>query len=155
MKKLFALLAALVCASVAFGADLRVQSALDDAGLKYTIDDDGDFRLLFGQEDDRSQLVWINSNTEEYGNMELREVWGIGYRAGEDGSLSRTQLLDLLKRNNTYKLGSWRLSSNGQNVIFTITVDADADGETLDTVARYVADLTDELEKDWDGGDEL
>ena len=80
MKKLFALLAALVCASVAFGADLRVQSALDDAGLKYTIDDDGDFRLLFGQEDDRSQLVWINSNTEEYGNMELREVWGIGYR---------------------------------------------------------------------------
>ena len=45
--------------------DARVEKLLKEAELNYTIDEDGDFRLEFALDDDRSQLVWISSKTFE------------------------------------------------------------------------------------------
>ena len=48
--------------------DSRVEKALKKLGLKYEVDEDGDFKLVFAVEDNRS-------TTETLGKMEIREVW--------------------------------------------------------------------------------
>ncbi len=55
--------------------DPRVEKALKKLGLKYEVDKDGDFKLVFSVEDDRTQVVFINSTTETLGKMEIREIW--------------------------------------------------------------------------------
>lgn len=136
-------------------ADPRVRRALDQAELKYTIDDDGDYHLVFAQNDDRTQLVIIDSATSTYGSMEVREVWSTGYRADEDETIPRGRLESLLKKNASYKVGAWRLSPNGRNVIFAVIVSANANASALDDAARVAADTADELELEWSGDDEL
>jgi hypothetical protein len=44
--------------------DQRVEKALKKLGLKYTVDKDGDFKLIFTTQGDRTQVVFINSGTE-------------------------------------------------------------------------------------------
>jgi hypothetical protein len=55
--------------------DQRVEKALKKLGLKYTVDKDGDFKLIFTTEGDRTQVVFINSGTETLRKMEIREIW--------------------------------------------------------------------------------
>jgi hypothetical protein len=56
-------------------ADPRVEKALKKLGLKYKVNEDGDFKLVFAIEDNRTQVVIISSTTETLGKMEIREVW--------------------------------------------------------------------------------
>jgi hypothetical protein len=137
------------------GGDARVRRALEQAELKYTVDDDGDFRLVFEEDGDRTQLVFVNSKTSTYKSMEVREVWSFGYRVDEDEIIPRARLEALLQKNSSYKVGAWGLSSNGRNVVFTIRIPADADAEMLDDAARLASETADELELDWSGDDKL
>ena len=134
-------------------ADSRVRKALEQASLKYTIDSDGDFKLSFSLNDDRTHLVFINSNTEVYDNMEVREIWACG-AVSEDG-FSRQKLESLLKMNQKYKMGSWSLTPDGERAIFTVVVSARANSDTIDSMVRLVAKTADNLEKEWLGNDEL
>lgn len=59
--------------------DPRVKKALDKLGLKYNIDDDGDYKLTFGLGDERSQIVWIKSKTDEILGWEVRHIISICY----------------------------------------------------------------------------
>ena len=56
-------------------ADARIKAALDRKNVDYEIDDDGDFRIIFPTDDDgnRTQLVFVNSAVEKYGDkLEIR-----------------------------------------------------------------------------------
>ncbi len=66
--------------------DYRVERALKELELDYTLDEDNDFKLLYevagdppveagGKKEERTQLVYVFSNTERYGKLEIREVW--------------------------------------------------------------------------------
>ncbi len=153
---------ALLCAAPAFAqlgdpddepqSDSRVRKALDDLDLNYEVDSDGDFRLIMSFDDDRSQLLWVNSNTETLGSMEIREVWSFAFKADEDEPISRKRLEYLLQQNAQLKMGAWQPSSNGRNVIFCATVSARASGDALRQAIRLVAISADELEKDWANG---
>jgi len=55
--------------------DPRVERALKKLGMKYKVDEDGDFKLVFAVEGNRMQVVIISSTTETLGKMEIREVW--------------------------------------------------------------------------------
>lgn len=135
-------------------SDPRVRAALNEASLKFTIDSDGDYRLRVSWNDEnRSQTVFINSNTETYGNMEVREIWTYG--ATSDEGFSRSKLEELLKDNGRKKIGAWRLSQDGHKAIFKVVVSARANADTIHSVFRFVASVADELEKDWMGNDEL
>lgn len=135
--------------------DTRIESLLDNAGLKYEIDSDGDFKLLFGLDDDRTHIVWINSNTERYGHLEIREIWAVGLHSSEQlhADLHRS----LLERNNQYKLGSWKLQriSRGEGAIFYVQVAANLDRESLMSSIKIVAESADELEEELTGKDDL
>ena len=60
------------------------RAALDAKGISYTVDSDGDYKIVLGTNDDRTQLAFVRSSTNEYGNMEIREIWSFGYKADGD-----------------------------------------------------------------------
>lgn len=55
--------------------DHRVEKNLKELEYKYTILKDGAFKLVFNLDDNRSQVVFIESNSENYRNFEVREIW--------------------------------------------------------------------------------
>jgi len=127
-------------------ADARVLRALADAKLKYSVNKFGDCELLFSLDDDRTQVVFVNSETEHWGEMEIRSVWAFGYLSKT--RLSQAKLERLLKQNGKLKSGAWHLS-DGETIgaVFSVKVAADCDGNALRTVATGVAEQADEMEK--------
>ena len=60
--------------------DMRVKTLLDAIGTNYEIDAEADFKLEWEYDNGRTQIVYVNSNTEEYENMEIREVWSFAHK---------------------------------------------------------------------------
>jgi len=117
-------------------------------GLKYQIDSDGDFKLLFGLEDNRSQWIYINSNTERFHGLEIREVWS--FAIDISGLPDPGLMLYLLKNNRELKFGSWRMSEKsggGYFVIFAAQTSAESDADMLYAVMEMVMSVADGLEK--------
>jgi len=134
--------------------DSRVKKVLDDLGYTYEVDADGDYRLLFNYEDGRSQLVWIRSNTNQYENLEIREIFSYGYETS--GKMSADVARNLLAKNSEYKIGAWELldSNSKQYGLFTARISATVDSKTMQVVLRAVGVTADEMEKDLLGSDD-
>jgi hypothetical protein len=126
--------------------DARVAVALTQAGLKYVVGDDGDFRFVIELKGGRTQLVFINSVTETVGNIEIREVWSIGYMGSE--VMSSLIMEVMLRDNANKKLGAWGLSQINNLYVgtFSIKMSAESSGSVLRTIAEGVAMLTDDME---------
>ena len=127
-------------------ADARVRRALESADIKYSVDEDGDYKVVWTLDGDRTHLVFVNSNTTRLGDMELRDVWAIAFVADE---VSANNLRALLELNGKYKVGAWNLTkrNDGQFVAaFTITVSANCTGQALRTFTQVVASTADEIE---------
>jgi hypothetical protein len=135
--------------------DARVERLLEAIDLKYEIDSDGDFQLGNRFDNGRTQRLFVNSNTERYQNMEIREVWSVAY-ISED-AVSSTIMRNLLKDNGTKKLGSWKLiTNNGKEVaVFYAQIAADADRTAFLSALQIVSQAADEMEKQLTGKDDL
>src|SRR5690606_20644646 len=59
------------------GATPRLQRLLEEMGLVYTLDDDGDYRLLFSTTDERTHLVWVSTYAPELTLVPSYEVWAL------------------------------------------------------------------------------
>lgn len=136
-----------------FGAssdgDIRVRRILESEGVRYQVDNDGDFKVIFDLGNGRSQAAFINSNTENFANASIREVWSIGLMG--EGQLSAEVANQLLARNRTYKLGSWEtIQQNGKVLaIFKVCVAADATAKELMAVLSVVLKTADEVEREY------
>lgn len=138
--------------------DPRVRKLLDEADMTYKVDEDGDYRLVFGFEDDRTQLVFIFSNTEKLGDMEIREIWSVGYLAeDEEEGMTLKIAKDLLRENSRVKLGAWELGrfSGKEAGIFTAKIAAETRLKSLLITLRAVAVTADKKEEELLGTDEL
>jgi hypothetical protein len=125
--------------------DERVKQQLDAEGWTYEIDEDGDFKMVVGFDDeDRSQLVYVISTTMESGDLEVREVWSPVYTT--DGPLPAKIARWALDRAWDQIVGS--LASNGGTVYFVAKIDAKAPPEVLSRIIRVAASTGDELEKE-------
>ena len=126
-------------------ADSRVRRALESADIKYSIDDDGDYKVHWTLEGGRTHVTFVNSNTVRLGSMELREVWAIAFVADE---VSANNMRALLELNAKYKVGAWRMAKgrNGYQVSFCVTVSATCTGQALRTFTQVVASTADEIE---------
>lgn len=135
--------------------DRRVAPLLDKAGIDYSIDDDGDYKIILDVGDGRTQLLYVISNTNQVDNMEIREVWSFSV-IKEDG-LTYEELDRMLRENARLKLGCWQVVTNsGKDVaLFCVQMDANSNSETLGNIVRYVASKADALEKDILGTDDL
>lgn len=125
--------------------DVRVRRALESAGVKYTVDSDGDYRVHWTLENGRTHVVFVNSNTTRLGSMELRKVWALAFAADE---VSANNLRALLELNAKYKVGGWCMvkRDNKYVVSFDITVAANCAGQALRTFTQIVASTADEIE---------
>lgn len=134
--------------------DARARSAMEASGLKYSIDDDGDFRIIIGFDDKRDHLVIVNSNTESYKDIEIREVWAV---AAKSEQFSRKRLFTLLEKNSKYKFGHWsvRRSNDKDTAIFCCQVPANINGDDLRSVINLVAVEADKVEEEWTDADQF
>jgi len=163
MMALATVLAATASVAHAGGTpDAGIAKKLDAAGLKYEVDGDGDYKLLFEAEGDRTQIVWVRSSVETLGNMRIREVMAIGGKmptmGKDDGvgmaatiALTSTTVLAVaaLADANEKKLGGWVLKGKGddQALYFVAQVPADLSAGDLETVLGSVARSADKFEQ--------
>jgi hypothetical protein len=145
-----ALLLALAAPSAqsATAPDPGVKAALDAQKLKYEIDKDGDFRVIFDLDEGRSQLVWIRSPVNSYGALKVREVWSAGYKT--DDPLSAQQANRLLDRSHDLILGGWTREKG--YAMLVVKIPANASAQQLRDAAEYAADVADNIEKEFTPG---
>jgi hypothetical protein len=151
-------------------ADARVKAALDEIGYKYELDTNNDYKLTPIQTEQtgtsadgkpiwRTQLVYVNSNTERYGSLEIREVLSPAFLS--NGPLTAAVANRLLRENNTVKLGSWRLVviNSGPNAgkylaMFAAQINANSDAESLRLTIKSVILIADQIEKELTNADD-
>ena len=156
-----ALLLSFACTASAAGEDRRVRRALEEADIEFSVNDNDNFRIVWDCEtDDRTQLVLINSRTENYHDMELREVWSVAFRG--ETPVSESRMTELLSENARKKVGAWQMilprpdeSADRHLVIFQIVLPADADGDELRSAIIACAEEADRIEREWVGTDDL
>ncbi len=128
-------------------ADPRLRRALNEAELKFTEKVDGNFSLHFTLADDRSHLVLAESETQQMGIIEVREVWGVGWKGSSEPSAYIAN--KLLRDNAQRKVGAWELHQQADGsffAIFNVKVSADCDGEALKSIVYGVARTADDME---------
>lgn len=151
-RSLTALLLALplLCVPLARAAetpapDTRIANQLKALGYQYEVDGDGDFKLTFevSEESKRTQLVFVRSAVETYGDLRIREIWSPGY-SGTSDQLPVAVANHLLTASMESKVGGWGKQGNG--AIFIIRIPADASNEVLDTAMSAAMQAGDAME---------
>jgi hypothetical protein len=139
-------------AATAAGPDPRVAAALDGAKLGFLIDD-GDYRLDYKVDSDRSQRVWVASATTTLPPLEIRDVWSVAARG--KGIVPPDLAIKLLQENVRMVLGAWQVNQGKDEylVVFSAQVNADADAATLREVIEVVMYSADRIEKELSGND--
>lgn len=148
-------------------ADPRVKAALEEIGYKYELTESNNYKLIpieteqTGKKPDgtpafRSQLVYVNSKTEKYVSLEIREVWSPALYSA--GPLSAALANKLLRENNSVKFGAWRVevqSDSGKYLaMFAVQIAADSDAESLRLAIKSVILVADRMEKELTGRDD-
>lgn len=127
--------------------DPRVVGALEGAGLTYGVDA-GDFRLEFDFDATRSQVVWVASKTWKVEDYEIRDVWSVAARG--QGKVPTELASRLLTENARMVLGAWQVNQGADEylVVFSASLPATADADTLREVIEVVALSTDRIERE-------
>lgn len=154
MKRTLGLALMLAVAGGAFAAepDKAVGRHLDKLGYKYEVDEDGDYRMVFETEGDRSQLVYVRSNVEDFGSHNVREIWSPGYQATAD-SFPQAVANRLLDDSNDSKLGGW--VKQDRVAMFVVKIDADAGPESLSDAIDAAVRTADAIELELTGKDDF
>lgn len=136
-------------------ADPRVAARLEAAQLRYVVDEDGDFRILYARPGGRTQVAWIASATSSAGGLELRDLWSVALRG--QGDPPPTLTARLLRQNATRSFGAWQLQRSGEEylVVLSAAVPADADGTVLARLVESVMADADDMERTLTDGDEF
>ena len=136
--------------------DPRVATALDAIGIEPEIDADGDYKLTLKVDEDgnRTQIVYVISSTERYGNLEIREVWAPAFKTG--GRLDADVARAMLVTNERMKLGAWRLydDDDDQMAVYAVQIDADANAEAMRSALQIVVSVADAEELKRTGKDD-
>jgi len=152
MKKLFAAIAGatlLLCSPAFAGTpDNVVKAQLDSKGIKYEIDKDGDFKILYKVGGGRTQIAWVRSTVNTYGSLKVREIWSPGYKS-ESNDFPALIANTLLDKNHEVKLGAWEAQDT--MAMFVVKVAADANADQLVDAIEAAVNSADEVEKEITG----
>lgn len=126
--------------------DVRIKAQLAELGYKYELDGDNDFKMVFevGQQG-RSQIVYVLSAVETYGEHSVREIWSPAYESPTEdfpGPVANR----LLEASNNAKLGAW--VKQGRHATFVIKTPSDASKQALDDAIDAAVKLADEMENE-------
>ena len=145
---LFLVVLPMSSAFAADAADNIVKAQLDSKGIKYEIDKDGDFKIVYKMSGGRTQLAFVRSAVNNYGTLKIREIWSPGYKSDSNDfpALIANSLLD---KNHEVKLGAWEAQDN--IAMFVVKITADANAEQLVDAIEAAVNSADELEKEVSG----
>jgi len=125
--------------------DPAIKAQLDSLDIKYEVDSDGDYKVVFDLGGGRSQLVWIRSSTEKYGSLKVREIWSAGYKHGGK-PLSAAIANRLLEHSHSVILGGW--TKQKEFAMFVVKIPVNASPQELRDAAEAAGDCADEIEKE-------
>ena len=135
-------------ADAADNVDKKLRKLLDRSKISYEVDADGDFKVTYNVGNGRTQLAFVRSKTFGYGQLRIREILSIGYRA--DGDAFPAEVANrMLEHNNDAKMGAW--AKQGNLAIFTTKIAADAGPKELASAIEVTVSLADELERELSG----
>jgi hypothetical protein len=139
----------LVTTASASAQDSRVRSALDNAGLKYTITDNGNFKIPFDMGNGRTQVVIVNSKTYEFGGAEIREIFSVAAVVSSKSAFTQNNLFRLLELNETYKIGAWQIhgGESPYTLQFAIRAGANTSSSILADLIKLAAKTADDMEQ--------
>jgi hypothetical protein len=131
-------------------ADAGIKAQLAELDYQYEVDEDNDFKLVFEVgEEGRSQIVYILSAVESYGEHKVREIWSPAYESPTD-DFAAPIANRLLEASNSAKLGGW--VKQDRNAVFVVKIPADASKEALDDAISAASGLADEMEAELSPG---
>ena len=131
--------------------DPGIKAQLDSLEYAYEVDEDGDYRMVFDMEDERTQLVFVRSSVETYGAHRIREIWSPGYKSSGP-QLPALVANRLLEDSNDSKLGSW--VKQGDMAMFVVKIDADAKADVLSDAIDAAIKSADAIELELTAKDE-
>lgn len=130
-------------------ADASVEARLSMRGTQFTIDDDGDYKVVLNfSEEGRTQLVYVSGGTEEVGGMSIREVFAPAANIKTDG-VTGAIALELLNESRSKKLGAWEIA--GDYLYYVIKIPDNADAAQLAAAIRVAGSIADDKEIELSG----
>jgi hypothetical protein len=128
----------------ALADQLTVEQRLDEIGLKYDRDKDGDYRVVFNYaRDKRSQLVYVSGTTQASGSVTIRKVFSPAAVLSKN-PISGERALALLDDAFTNKMGGWELG--GGVLYLAIKLPDSASADELHAAMNIAASLADDME---------
>ncbi len=119
----------------------RIAAMLEQQKIKYEVDKDKDYKIVFDFESEkRSQVVFISGETEEFDGMKIRTVFAPAAKIDKDPIDG--QLMSLLK--DYKKIGAWRV--NGDVLYFSAGLVEPFTAEELSALLRLVSSVADDKE---------
>lgn len=131
-------------APLAHAEDAAVKTRLDARGVKYELDDDGDFKITYNySKEKRSQLVFVSGSTESVGGFKIREIFSPAARLDKDG-VNGAKALELLAESRKNKLGGWEVA--GDILYFVVKLPDSIDAAQLESAMDIAAETADDME---------
>lgn len=129
--------------------DPSVKRRLDERGIRYKLDSDGDFKVTYNySKEGRTQLVYISGRTETVGGVAIREVFAPAAKVDEDG-VGGEKALDLLRRSRKAKLGAWEIG--GAYLYYVVKLPDHVSARELEAAMDVAAEIADDLELELSG----
>lgn len=140
---------ALAAAVPAAAEDAKVASRLDREGIKYVVDDDGDYKITFNySKEGRTQLVFVSGSTQTVSGLTVREVFSPAGRVEKDG-IDGDMALGLIEASSQMKIGSWEI--RGDVLYFVIKLLDSASSSELSDMLDIAAETADDKEIELSG----
>ena len=135
-------------------ADASVQTRLDSRGVKYEVDEDGDYKVTYNYKSEgRTQLVFVSGATESFEGIKIREVFAPAAWVDRD-NVDGARALELLRDSRGQKIGAWEIG--GDVLYYVVKVPDSIDAAQLETVMDIAAGTADNKEIELSGDrDEL
>jgi len=158
MKKLFpscalALGLATIAAPLSAAEPDPIGALLDLQKIKYEIDKDKDYKIVYNYESDkRTQIVFISGTVEDFDGMKIRTIFAPA--ALIDKNPINDRLLSLLEANGKSKIGAWEV--NDKTLYFAARMVEPVTAEELGAMLKLVSSVADDKEIEISGNkDEL
>jgi hypothetical protein len=130
-------------------AQNEVKLRLDQLELKYEIDKDGDFKVVYNYSDEkRTQLIWVSGSVEEAGPFRIREIYSPAASIKKDG-VTGAKALELMAEASSKKLGDWEVRGDGLYYVLKLAEPMSA--EQLKKAMDIAAEVADDTEIKFSG----
>lgn len=147
---------ALVCLafpSVAQADDAAVAARLKTLGVKATVDEDGDYRVVYNYASEkRTQLVFVAGTTLDVKGTQIRKIFAPA-AAISGGKVDGAVALTLLEESGSSAIGGWEIRSG--ILYYAIEVPEPLTAVQLKAAMDICAELADDKEIELTGADEL